>query len=146
MRHNNIIHTISYSPIPYLIQVEKNRMYLKTVGKRAGGLELDDDDGSEMGDWQNFRYPPVKSPVQAWPMIHRSAAAHHPLPSFDVYRAMNHLRNQRPDFEGISSNSVDNRDVEMDPNRTPAEQEGPSVSLQADEYDEDNNKSTGLNI
>lgn len=120
-------------------------MYLKTVGKRAGGLELDDDDGSEMGDWQNFRFPVVKSPVQVWPKIHRSAAAHHP---YDVYRALNHLRNQRPDFDGLSSNSVDNSDVDMDPNRTPAEQEGPSVSLQGDEYDEDvdNNKSTGPNV
>lgn len=152
-------------------------MILKTVGKRADGIldMADDDDGGDLGEWQqNFRIPvpPKSSQAQlTWPRIHRSGGlAHNPL-AYDIYRAMERLRNhhRRPDTEQGSAaaqlpheqamnameNNVDN--LEMDPNRTlaAAGQGGPSLSsLQAEypyevEVDDvvvDNNKSTGLNI
>lgn len=110
-------------------------MILKTVGKRAQGMDDNGDEMQEEGDqqWQ----PAVRvSQAQQWPRVHRSR----PFSSsaYDLFHAMD-LRNNQLD----ASNAVDN--FELDPNRTLDDEQQVGV-----EYDEDNNnnnhKSSGLNI
>lgn len=126
----------SFTSPPPPIQVEKNRMILKTVGKRTEGTEDDGETGTSLGDWQPIRLPQLKS--QAWQRIHRSDP-HPPFPAlYDLYHEMD-IRNHRT-IDDVS-NSLDN--TEMDPNRTPAKG---SESLAAADYDEEGAHGSGLNI
>lgn len=143
-----IVSLFSFFLFPPSQQVEKNRLILKTVGKRHDAL-VDYVPAVAEEEQGPFRMPFLQQ-SQSVPRftanrIHRSG-----YPKFDIFHEMD-LRNLKH-FDPSSGNTGDvemvegeGDDVELVPNRTPAAMEY-REGLGEEQQEQENDKSIGLNI
>lgn len=149
--HISLRNILSLSLSRSSLQVEKNRLILKTVGKRTGYLDYDVSlNKAAVDDQMQFRMPFLRPSAPVWSskvapaQVHRSG-----YPKFDIYHEMD-LRNFGSAFpsrglpeDSEQENELANED-ESGSNQSAVGRGG--GDLEGGDLDEEDSKTIGLNI